>query len=171
MESAVPAQNTCNLISNQNIDTNNNFDNEFNDDTGFDDLLGLDDWEQMLDEDCISRLTTDFSTNFTNPNQKNISPSTTITTLTNSVKLPITTITKNASAAQTSRLVPHISTLSNQQSNKSNQPLVLVLSSSGSSPSQSTTQNLLTTQKLKTTSSPSLTPIASTSPMSKLFPF
>lgn len=50
------------------IDNFNDYDNDF------EDLLGKDDWEQMLDEDYISRLTADFNFNTNNINVKPQTP-------------------------------------------------------------------------------------------------
>lgn len=183
MESTVPAQNTCQTSMDNNYNNNTpNFESnlDFPSDTGLDDLYGLEDWEQMLDEDCISRLTTDFTNNYIQPNDTGsslklpITPLTnpTITTLQNANKPTVTTIQTSKGVAQTSRLVPHISTLSNQGSNqKTNQPLVLVLSSAGSSTSSSNASptHIFNENRLKHTSSPSLTPIAATSPMNNHF--
>ena len=72
------------------------------DENDFGDLLALDDWEQMLDEDCISRLTADF-TNATNSSARNLLPiqhvnqipiNVSKTPITSSIKL-ITTPTAN----------------------------------------------------------------------------
>ncbi len=163
--------------NNQNFEPNL----DLNEDNDLEDLLGLDGWEHMLDEDCM---TIDFSTNNfntpQNPNTSSISNKiiessqvklTTIPTSSMSNQTIITTYNKlpvlnttSKGITQTSRLVPHISTMSNQgSSNKSNQPLVLVLSNTNSQSinGNSTSTRSISEHKLKTTSSPSLTPIAS----------
>ena len=58
------------------------------DDTDFEDLLALDDWEQMLDEDCISRLTADFNT--ANPSNNTNTNTSTATTSTSKSGLQVT---------------------------------------------------------------------------------
>lgn len=179
MESAVPVnQHNHNMLGHANNLTSNSLD-DFDDDNDFDDILGLDDWEQMLDEDYISRFTTDFGSNYAS----NFSPNTNgkVTGMTNqktavtplashiqTVKLPVSSNHSNKELSQSSRLVPHISTMSTSKS--SNQPLVLVLSNSSSSSSlasssgtasSTTASSSIYQNKLKANSSPSLTPIAS----------
>ena len=127
---------------------------EFDEENDFEDLLGLEDWEQMLDEDCISRLTADFSTNFGScQTNKPLPNNATITTLNSGpLRLP-NGLAKSGTPLQTAKVGPYLSTVG--QANKTNhQPLVLVLSSSSSSPSSSP---LSKTAK----NSNSLTPITS----------
>ena len=127
---------------------------EFDEENDFEDLLGLDDWEQMLDEDCISRLTADFSTNFASCQaNKPLPNNATITTLNSGpLRLPNGLAKSGTTPLQTAKVGPYLSTVG--QVNKTNQPLVLVLSSSSSSPSSSP---LSKTAK----NSNSLTPITS----------
>ena len=184
---AVPANQATGHMSGGSLD-------DFDDDNDFDDLLGFEDWEQMLDEDYISRFTTDFGHSYNSNAGHNganshagMSQKTSTTPLAGhiqTVKLPVT---------NNSRLVPHISTMTANMPNKSNQPLVLVLSNSNSNSNSSASSStsaaaaaaanqivasspmnqyasnssLLNSNqnKLKANSPPSLTPIAS--PMCK----
>ena len=86
------AYNFANTMNHQFIDFNSKLVTEmigdeenFEVNNEFGDLLGFDDWEQMLDEDCISRLTADF-----NHNINNMTATTTTATTGKPLVLPVT---------------------------------------------------------------------------------
>ena len=113
------------LDSDENLEDNNDFI----------DLLGLDDWEQMLDEDCISRLTADFNNN----NIMNVSSSTSkplVSTPINSTNSNIVQpslvaenqekISANTTTSTTMPKIQYITNTKSQSQTKNNsQPLVL----------------------------------------------
>jgi hypothetical protein len=146
------------------------------DDNDFENLLGLDNWEQMLDEDCISRLTADFQQNSASPvantSFSNVHPNT-LTASKNanihnnnnnnnkqsvvvkapssspstSFKLPITTTIINSSASA------KLQNAKNMNQQQQQPPVVLLVSSSASNNSNTNnsgnTSATLTTTPIK----------------------
>lgn len=140
------------------LDINDLDQNEFND------FLELEGWEQMLDEDCISRLTAEFNTNCletTNTPKSEQSGSNNLK-LPTQLKLPTTTVLSSSST------VPKVQSLSSASSGISKpQPLVVLLSSKSStaSPVNLKTTNIVSTikQERKQNAKPSTSPNTSTS--------
>ncbi|CAF0834139.1 unnamed protein product [Brachionus calyciflorus] len=125
---------TTTTTTNNNTKIDSLLDNEINldKDCDFSDFLELEGWQEMLDEDCISRLTTDFNSNLINEDNKKPLDTTNVklTTIKNTqinnlkttLKLPTTTVLSSSTT------VPKVQNLSNLPSTHKSQPLVVVLS-------------------------------------------
>jgi hypothetical protein len=152
---AKPVTNHNNVSStNSVVNTNNSYNNQMShnmnsafelgdlrvendfDENEFGDILGFEDWEQVLDEDCILRLTTDFSCNTNTTNNLNT------TTINNSNNNNVVSNIANASNTITSTTpLPSTTTSSLNMSNNTNiiqKPIAVNVSSNIGSSSLTT---------------------------------
>jgi len=138
------------LDSDENLEDNNDFI----------DLLGLEDWEQMLDEDCISRLTADFNNNIINMSSTTPSKplvSTPINQTNTSIIQPSAVVNKQEkiTTTATSTVMPKIQYITNTKSqpktnsNNNSQPLVLLMPQSNTNQSFTSNSNATTTTSIK----------------------
>jgi hypothetical protein len=128
-------------------------DETLEDNNDFIDLLGLEDWEQMLDEDCISRLTADFNNNIINMSSTTPSKplvSTPINPTNSSIIQPTPVVNKQEIVTTTSTVMPKIQYITNTKSqpisnNNKSQPLVLLMPQSNTNQSFTSNSNTTTT--------------------------